>query len=63
MFDSDNFGSYTRSVILRSVLGVLFLLLFARLYQLQMLYHTELGKKSEENSVRAVVREPIRGYM
>lgn len=63
MFDSDNFGSYTRSVVLRSVLGVLFLLLFARLYQLQMLYHTELGKKSEENSVRAVVREPIRGYM
>lgn len=63
MFDSENFGTYTRSVVLRSVLGVLFLLLFIRLYQLQMLYHTELGKKSEENSVRAVVREPIRGYM
>lgn len=63
MFDAENFGSYTRSIVLRSVLGVLFLLLFVRLYQLQMLYHTELGKKSEENSVRAVVREPIRGYM
>jgi penicillin-binding protein 2 len=63
MFDSENFGSYTRSVVLRSALGILFLLLFARLYQLQMLYHTELGKKSEENSVRAIVQEPIRGYM
>ncbi|HEX9828638.1 MAG TPA: penicillin-binding protein 2 [Bacteroidota bacterium] len=63
MFDSPTFGSLTRATILRSVLGVLFLLLLGRLYQLQMLYHTELGKKSEENSVRAVIQEPIRGYM
>jgi len=63
MFDSPTFGSLTRATILRSVLGLLFLLLLGRLYQLQMLYHTELGKKSEENSVRAVIQEPIRGYM
>jgi penicillin-binding protein 2 len=63
MFDSENVGSYTRSLVLRTALGVLFLLLFARLYQLQLLYHTEFGKKSEENSIRAVVKEPIRGYM
>ncbi|MGH2568119.1 MAG: penicillin-binding protein 2, partial [Bacteroidota bacterium] len=63
MFDSDNFGSFTRSTVLRSVLVLLFLLLFARLYQLQMLYHSEMGKKSEENSVRAIIQEPIRGYM
>jgi len=63
MFDSQNFGSLTRATVLRVVLGALFVLLFARLYQLQMLYHSELGKKSEENSVRAVIQEPIRGYM
>ncbi len=63
MFDSENFGSFTRYTILRSVLAVLFLLLFARLYQLQMLYHSEMGKKSEENSVRAIVKEPLRGHM
>lgn len=63
MFDSENFGSFTRYTILRSVLAVLFLLLFARLYQLQMLYHSEMGKKSEENSIRAIVKEPLRGYM
>lgn len=63
MFDSANFGSLTRATILRVVLGVLFLVLTGRLYQLQMLYHTELGKKSEENSVRSIIQEPIRGYM
>ena len=63
MFDSPNFGSLTRATILRVVLGAVFLLLLGRLYQLQMLYHSELGKKSEENSVRAVIQEPIRGYM
>jgi penicillin-binding protein 2 len=63
MVDSEHFGSYTRYTVVRSVLALLFALLFARLYQLQMLYHRELGKKSEENSIRAVVQEPIRGYM
>ncbi len=38
-------------------------LLFVRLYQLQMLYNIELGKKSTENTLRAIVRDPIRGYV
>ncbi len=63
MFDSVNFGSLTRATILRAALGVMFLALVVRLYQLQMLYHTQLGKQSEENSVRSVIQEPIRGYM
>jgi len=38
-------------------------LLFVRLCQLQLLYHGEFGKKSQENSVRSVVKDPIRGYI
>jgi len=37
--------------------------LMLRLYQLQLLYHVEMDKKSEENSVRALVKDPVRGYM
>ncbi|MGA9363755.1 MAG: penicillin-binding protein 2 [Bacteroidota bacterium] len=40
--------------------AVLFVL---RLSQLQLLSQEQYGKKSEENSVRPVVKEPIRGYM
>ncbi len=34
-----------------------------RLAQLQVLYQDVYGKKSEENSIRTVTREPIRGYI
>jgi penicillin-binding protein 2 len=34
-----------------------------RLSQLQLLSQEQYGKKSEENSVRPVVKEPTRGYM
>jgi len=34
-----------------------------RLYQLQLLFHVELDKKSEENSVRALIKDPVRGYI
>jgi penicillin-binding protein 2 len=34
-----------------------------RLFQLQLFSREQYGKKSEENSVRPVVREPIRGRM
>jgi penicillin-binding protein 2 len=63
MFDAEDFGSFTRTTVLRSVLGLMFILLVGRLLQLQLLYHSEMGKKSEENSVRAVIKEPIRGYI
>jgi penicillin-binding protein 2 len=37
--------------------------LIGRLYQLQYIYHDEYGKKSEENSIRTVVKVPVRGYV
>ncbi len=46
------------------ILTVVFVgVLFVRLYVLQLLYHQELGKKSEENSIRTIIKEPIRGYI
>jgi len=45
------------------VVALAFAALFVRLYQLQLFYHEELGKKSEENSIRTFVKEPIRGYV
>jgi penicillin-binding protein 2 len=63
IIDSGEAGSSQRRDVLRAVIIILFSLLFLRLYQLQLLYHEEFGKKSEENSVRAILDEPVRGYM
>ena len=45
------------------VLVAVFCAFLGRLLQLQFLYHEELGKKSEENSVRTIPKEPVRGYI
>lgn len=45
------------------VIALVFLLLTARLVQLQVVYKDLYGKKSEENSVRPIMHEPIRGYI
>ncbi len=42
---------------------MLFVLFFGRLVQLQILYHDVYGKKSDENSVRPIAHEPIRGFI
>lgn len=63
MFYNDEFGSPLRLRVLYGVIILIFVLLMLRLYQLQMLYHGELDKKSEENSVRAIAKDPIRGYI
>jgi len=56
-------GSPARQrVLVLIVIGIVGLL-FGRLYQLQLLYNVELGKKSTENTLRAIARDPIRGYI
>lgn len=45
------------------VIAVVFLVFVGRLYQLQLIYADEYGKKAEENSIRTIPREPVRGYM
>ncbi|MCX7984505.1 MAG: penicillin-binding protein 2 [Bacteroidetes bacterium] len=48
---------------LQRIMLVCFGILFLRLYQLQLLSHTEFWKKSEVNSIRPVPKEAVRGYM
>jgi penicillin-binding protein 2 len=59
----DVIGHPRRRRLLKALLLVIFALLAVRLYQLQLLYHTELGKKSEENIVRSIIKESVRGYI
>lgn len=63
MIHDEPFGSPERRRTLTILVLVTFVALMLRLYQLQLLYHVELDKKSEENSVRALVKDPVRGYM
>ena len=59
----DDIHIYEKRRTLNVAISVLFLLFFARLYQLQLIYRDEYGRKSEENSIRTIPREPVRGYM
>ena len=63
MIHDESFGSPERRRTLTIVVLLMFVLLVLRLYQLQLLFHVELDKKSEENSVRALTKDPVRGYM
>ncbi len=54
---------YRKRRVLSTAIAVMMLLFLGRLYQLQLIYSEEYGKKSEENSVRVIPKEPVRGYM
>ncbi len=54
---------YRRRRTLYMVITAVFCLFIGRLYQLQLIYSDEYGKKSEENSIRTIPKEPVRGYM
>ena len=54
---------YGRRRTLSGIVILIFLVFLARLYQLQLIYQEEYGKKSEENSIRTIPKEPVRGYM
>jgi len=59
----DDILLFRRRRVVLAVLGLIFTVFFARLVQLQILYYEELGKKSDENSIRTIPKEPVRGYM
>jgi len=59
----DEIALYSRRTVLFRIVLVVFVLYVARLYQLQLIYQDEYGKKSEENSIRTIPRDPVRGYM
>ena len=53
----------SRKVVFFISIGVIFALFLFRLIQLQVLYADIYGRKSEENSIRQIARDPIRGLM
>jgi penicillin-binding protein 2 len=53
----------TRRKVFYFIIGAAAVVLVLRLSQLQLFSQEQYGRKSEENSVRPVVKEPIRGYM
>jgi penicillin-binding protein 2 len=59
----DDIRIYERRRILLLLTSVMFLIFFGRLYQLQLIYRDVYGKKSEENSLRTIPLEPVRGYI
>lgn len=59
----ESFEFSSRKSIFFKGLTILFLVFLARLIQLQILYQDVYGKKSEENSIRPIARDPIRGYI
>ncbi len=59
----DDINIYEKRRVMYAVLILLFLLFVGRLFQLQMIYADEYGKKSEENSIRTIPKDPVRGYI
>lgn len=59
----DEIRIYDRRRTLLFIVALMFLAFFVRLYQLQLIYRDIYGKKSEENSLRTVLLEPVRGYI
>lgn len=53
---------YPKRLFITLIVGI-FLVFLIRLIQLQVLYQDEYGRRSEENSIRTISREPIRGYV
>lgn len=60
---NGHFGSVSRKRIFSTVIVIALILMIGRLYQLQLVYQDEWGKKSRDNSVRTILSEPVRGLM
>jgi penicillin-binding protein 2 len=63
MAPPDDISIYKKRRVLYTVISLVFLLFLGRLYQLQLIYSVEYGRQSEENSIRTIPKEPVRGYM
>ncbi len=59
----DDISVHAKRRMLSLVILLVFSIFFGRLYQLQLIYEEEYGKKSEENSIRVISTEPVRGYI
>ncbi len=59
----DDIRVYEKRRVLYVVLGTLYVIFFVRLVALQLVYKDMYGQQAEENSVRVIPKEPIRGYV
>ena len=59
----ENVELPSRRIFFYAAITLVFIVFLGRLLQLQLLYHEDYGKKSEENSIRPIAQDPIRGYM
>ncbi len=59
----DDIQVLSKRRALHVVVGLVFLLFVCRLFQLQMIYRVEYGRKSDENSIRTIPHDPVRGNM
>jgi penicillin-binding protein 2 len=59
----DDILFYRRRRTLFLALGIIIAIFTIRLIQLQFLYFEEYGKKSDENSIRTILKDPVRGYI
>ncbi|MFH0992030.1 MAG: penicillin-binding protein 2 [bacterium] len=59
----DEFGLPDRRRALNTGAWLIFAVLMLQLFRLQWIYHGQFTKESEENSVRVIVKEPIRGHI
>lgn len=59
----DDMLVHQKRRVMYVVFSAVFVVLFARLIQLQWLYGEQYGQQAEENSVRIIPKEPIRGYI
>ncbi len=60
---NGQFGSVSRKRIFSLVIVMTLVIMIGKLYQLQLVYQDEWGKKSRDNSVRTILSEPVRGLM
>ncbi len=63
MITDDEIDVSSRRRVLTIFIILVFVILFLRLYYLQLVSYSEFGKKSDENSVRVVIKEPVRGFI
>jgi penicillin-binding protein 2 len=57
------FGSKSKKLLLSVLITGMFLLFIGRLCQLQLVGGEEYGKRSEENSIKKIIKDPVRGAM
>ncbi|MCW8813518.1 MAG: hypothetical protein OQK65_08300, partial [Chlorobium sp.] len=60
---TDNFGSIKRKTIIYIIIITSAVILYGRLFQMQILHRVDYEMKSSDNSIKSLELEPLRGIM